>query len=61
MWDLPGPGIKPMSPALVGGLLTTGLPKKPQGTLLNASLCTHVQLVLWVNGRGLELLLWGFP
>jgi len=24
MWDLPEPGIKPMSPALAGGFLTTG-------------------------------------
>ena len=24
MWDLPGPGIEPMSPALAGGFLTTG-------------------------------------
>ena len=28
MWDLPGPGIKPTSPALVGGSLTTGPPGK---------------------------------
>ena len=28
MWDLPQPGIKPMSPALVGGFLTTGPPGK---------------------------------
>ena len=27
MWDLPRPGIEPMSPALTGGFLTTG----PQG------------------------------
>ena len=26
MWDLPGPGIKPMFPALVGGFLTTAPP-----------------------------------
>ena len=26
MWDLPGPGLEPMSPALAGGLLTTALP-----------------------------------
>ena len=26
MWNLHGPGIKPMSPALVDGLLTTALP-----------------------------------
>ena len=24
MWDLPGPGIEPVSPALAGRLLTTG-------------------------------------
>ena len=28
MWDLPGPGIKPMSPALAGGFLTTVPPGK---------------------------------
>ena len=28
MWHLPGPGIKPMSPALAGGLLTTVPPGK---------------------------------
>ena len=29
MWDLPRPGIKPMSPALAGGLFTTEPPRKP--------------------------------
>ena len=28
MWDLPGPGLKPMSPALAGGFLTTAPPGK---------------------------------
>ena len=28
MWDLPKPGIEPMSPALAGGFLTTGSPGK---------------------------------
>ena len=28
MWNLPGPGIKPVSPALAGGFLTTGPPGK---------------------------------
>ena len=28
MWDLPGPGIEPVSPALAGGFLTTGPPGK---------------------------------
>ena len=29
MWDLPGPGLEPMSPALAGGFLTTAPPGKP--------------------------------
>ena len=28
MWDLPGPGIEPVSPALAGGFLTTVPPGK---------------------------------
>ena len=29
-WDLPIPGIEPVSPALQGGFLTTGPPRKPE-------------------------------
>ena len=29
MWDLPGPGIEPVSPALAGGFSTTVPPGKP--------------------------------
>ena len=29
MWDLPRPGIEPVSPALAGGFLTTSPPGKP--------------------------------
>ena len=28
MWDLPGPGLEPISPALAGGFLTTAPPGK---------------------------------
>ena len=28
MWDLPGPGLEPMSPALAGGFLSTAPPEK---------------------------------
>ena len=28
MWDLPGAGLKPVSPALAGGFLTTAPPGK---------------------------------
>ena len=33
MWDLPGPGLEPMSPALAGGFLTTVPPGKPSTDL----------------------------
>ena len=29
MWDLPRPGLEPVSPALTGGFLTTAPPGKP--------------------------------
>ena len=31
MWDLPGPGLEPASPALAGRLSTTAPPGKPSG------------------------------
>ena len=34
MWDLPGPGLEPMSPALAGGFLTTAPPGKSQNILI---------------------------
>ena len=34
-WDLPRSGIKPVSPALAGGFLTTGLPGKSLYKLFN--------------------------
>ena len=30
VWDVPGPGIKPLAPVLAGGFLTTEPPGKPQ-------------------------------
>ena len=35
MWDLPGPGLKPVSPALAGGFLTTVPPGKSSYGFLN--------------------------
>ena len=35
MWDLPGPGLEPVSPELAGGFLTTVPPGKPQTDILN--------------------------
>ena len=35
MWDPPGPGLEPVSPALAGGFLTTAPPGKPSRQILN--------------------------
>ena len=34
MWDLPGPGLEPVSPALAGGILTAAPPGKPYHSFL---------------------------
>ena len=40
MWDLPGPGLEPVSPALAGGFLTTAPPgKSPQAYFKQKVLC----------------------
>ena len=38
MWDLPGPELEPMSPALAGGLLTTAPPGKSPELVLKRAL-----------------------
>ena len=38
MWDLPGPGLEPVSPALAGGFLTTVPSGKPLPSFLKDSL-----------------------
>ena len=37
MQNLPGPGIEPVSPALVSGFLATGPPGKPCAIILNSA------------------------
>ena len=37
MWDLPGPGLEPVSPALAGGFLTTAPPGKPCACFLTVA------------------------
>ena len=36
MWDLPRPGLEPVSPALAGGFLTTAPPGKPGGIIFKS-------------------------
>ena len=45
MWDLPRPGLKPVSPALAGGFLTTVPPGKPSKGSLNRD-CSELYLFL---------------
>ena len=51
MWDLPGPGLEPVSPAMTGGFLTTVPPGKPQVLNLKAVVVRVFDLlsflVLW--------------
>ena len=51
MWDLPGPGIEPESPALAGRFLTTGLPGKPKMYKLHTTGLLYAEQV----GRSLHL------
>ena len=41
MWDLPGPGLEPVSPALAGGFLTTAPPGKPSQAFLESASCIN--------------------
>ena len=39
MWDLPGPGLEPVSPALAGGFSTTAPPGEPPVFVSDGSPC----------------------
>ena len=47
MWDFPGPGLKPVSPALAGRCLTTAPPGKPLNTVLKNMMSKE-----WLNKYG---------
>ena len=42
MWDLPGPGIEPVSPALAGGFFTTESPGEPHPLVFVPNSCDFV-------------------
>ena len=46
MWDLPGPGLEPVSPALAGGFLTTVPPGKPTTRFLEVRILSNFLCVL---------------
>ena len=46
MWNLPGPGIKLVSPALAGGFLTTGPPGEFSAEILNLNSVIQIFVIL---------------
>ena len=48
MWDLPRPGLEPVSPALAGRFSTTAPPGKPQFLLLTTILMRFTQVILCI-------------
>ena len=51
IWDLPGPGLDPISPALAGGFLTTGPPGKPYMTVFELWFSQGICLVVGLLGH----------
>ena len=58
MWDLPGPGLEPVSPALAGGFLTTVPPGKYQNDILKVSYATNDKCGRGCGEKGTLLLCW---
>ena len=50
MWDLPGPRIEPVSPALAGGFLTTAPPGKSQSFWFGVVLLVNFAFVAFAFG-----------
>ena len=49
MWDLPRPGLEPVSPALAGGFSTTAPPGKPSRWILNHCTTREAQKPLFLK------------
>ena len=49
MWDFPGPGLEPVSPALADEFLTTRPPGKPQKYYFKAN---SIYLILTIGADG---------
>ena len=63
MWDLPGPGIEPMSPALAGGFSATAPPgKSPEMSfdggvevIMEQFQANEDAKEVWSTGKGTEV------
>ena len=52
MWDLPGPGLEPVSPALAGRFFTTVRTGKSVAQILNHVESSYLQIRKWMPGAG---------
>ena len=50
MWDLPGSGIEPVSPALAGGFFTTEPPRKPNARVFKFIFTYLFGQAIWHGG-----------
>ena len=57
MWDLPGPGLEPMFPALAGGFLTTVPPGKSLLFLYLLLICNILLSAIIVSVRTVNMML----
>ena len=49
MWDLPRPGLEPVSPALAGGFSTTAPPGKPYEHSYGLGIFPSVMCTFWLS------------
>ena len=61
MWDLPGPGMEPVPPALAGGFLTTAPPGKSRGKDLKPIIQSTIFLLESFLGSNAVLSSRGIP
>ena len=50
LWDLPRPGLEPVSPALAGRFSTTAPPGKPLFSILNSNVIIWEHIILYITG-----------
>ena len=58
MWDLPGPGLESVFPALAGGFLTAEPPGKPSNTLIliiYMYICIYIYIYVYIINGLLDL------
>ena len=64
MWDPPGPGLEPVSPALADGFSTTAPPGKPGFSILAKNvigILMGIVLNMWITLGSIDILILSLP